>query len=1813
MSKVLKGNTNGNCTEEMQLCQRAAPQAQVGNLDESTTSDPRAIQWLHGPHPLAKAYRAQQRKTTPSHMADLEKKGQCVAIQSKPNVGTSASSRYVHISTTDDQYSRRIKGKRKEAIRNANSNRRAKKPDKQHHCKNFKPHFGLESINACTSLITDLATFASVDISDDILRKIEGIVALLLNLQSCDSAQHFFSAILLYVRDFYNKSMTSQIMAYVQSIVNELPFSQQSDGLFDPSWLALLRDVQTNWTLVKGNRAFKQFSKLLGVLVTLGLCDASNLKFDIAGFKVFDEEIIKRHMTAFDLADAIFGTVTYFAEGFYLCFSTGSIQPLLVNDFSVLEMDNEFVTMLSWWDLAKNGNLEKFLGVSESEFLYRLNNLITKLTNLLPSLTGIDKKLVADKLLKLKIIKNDHITSKLASGTRKAPFAVELYGNSSQGKTTFGDQLLDALLISANLPIDKEYRASINTADKFISNWTSDKLVAIFDDLANTNSNFVETAPSNYIINFCNNQMYYANKAEVDGKGKCFVEPELVLVTTNRKDLAAGVYSDCPMSIQRRMDLVMTVKCKPEYQRVAKCAKTGNIIYNGVDSAKVRARYTDENGVYAPPPIDDIWLIDIEQAIKPQKERDVAPYQHIEWRGKIMKDVSAVEAIQCAIEYYTAHRLNQTAIIDGMRCRPTAMKRCSHPGCHFLSGYCPELHPQLGLETAATIANIVAKVRGGFVTNVETASERMERAATAALYNKATAFIDKWDWLCVLPESMLEDERVIDFLMWYNADTVKMRITKSVVFIIALLIIFVCLGGPPLLAITGFYIVFITTVNKSYQKRMFVHELKRRNDSLPVIIKGARDKYAKDLFQIAAGVATLYFMAKVYKHYVALKPTQSALEPENEEEVVERDEQPNPWAGLFQRSLPTSDYSKRVSVDQLQKMVENNLVYASLDSGGDLRLMANLLFLKSNLILIPNHYFDEGDTLIATCYKEQSQNVGGNFVTRLCKSSSYHVPGTDLRICYSSTGGSRKNIIKYLPLSRNLRQCPGRMVWRHKKGDILKMLATLEPGIVTNGTRNFEGVLYRNLTHNTFNGMCGGTWISETKDPCIAGFHLGGNAGLPRGCAGTLSQDDVENAIKELEAIDGILLSGDGEKFEPQMLGEVFVTQTPVHPKSPMNYLPEGSQFEYYGSCIGQSTSRSDVRRTPMSNHIETVCGIPNIWGAPKMQPEWFGWQKALENASHPAIPFPHDLLEVSISDYKSDLVALIKRRMWRSIKPLNDHDNLNGIPGCKFIDAINLNTAIGYPLTGNKRKHIIENEPNPDGSLNREFEPLIRDEIKRCEDLYREGKRAYTVAKACKKDEVLPVAKEKCRIFYGNPISLTFLVRKYYLPVLRFLQMNPLKSECAVGINSHGPEWDEFYKHVMHFGKDRIFGGDYGKYDQKLPSQLLLASLRILIDLARECDYTDEDIAIMKAMSGDLVYSLIAVNGDLIGLQSGTHISGNSLTVILNGICGSLNLRAYFYSRYPSDIPFRDAAHMMTYGDDNIGTVSEKYPEFNIKGCSEFLASYGQEYTMPDKESELVPYLKEEDFEFLKRSNVYHEALDCNIGALSEKSIFKSLHCYMRPKKCPLTPLEACSLNIDGALREWFNHGPIVYESRRQQMVEVATLMNITHMCMGLDLSYDDRAREWKRRYIEKELPAELIDYEFQCQSGHEESDLYMKAFSEVEMTILCVNAVFLHQDFGEVDILFVKPIQGVPHYLIVEIKDSYCQNMRRKGRAQLRRQLRALNTIKPMTPILAVLLTPHGYELVDEAGGIGMWHTIRLPFNPTQSSRETDSQLTF
>ncbi len=260
----------------------------------------------------------------------------------------------------------------------------------------FDSHIGIETIAASNFAIDALAKFAGVDVPDIIVREIEGAILLLTNLSQQTTPLGVTSAIGLHLRAYTKRSISKLVMEYVYELFPKEEQSGVEGNPESPHWLSCMRNIRQNWQLCKNNKAFNQISKLLGILVTLGLCKASDMEFSLGHFKVFTPNLFERHMSAFDLADALFETVLFFAEGMYLCFKTGSLKPLLMNDHSALELDEEFARVSAWWDLVKVGNLSKLEGMSDQEFERRMNDLATSLKNLSMSLKGLDKKLVMD-------------------------------------------------------------------------------------------------------------------------------------------------------------------------------------------------------------------------------------------------------------------------------------------------------------------------------------------------------------------------------------------------------------------------------------------------------------------------------------------------------------------------------------------------------------------------------------------------------------------------------------------------------------------------------------------------------------------------------------------------------------------------------------------------------------------------------------------------------------------------------------------------------------------------------------------------------------------------------------------------------------------------------------------------------------------------------------------------------------------------------------------------------------------------------------------------------------------------------------------------------------------------------------------------------------------------------------------------------------------------------------------------------------------------------------------------------------------------
>jgi hypothetical protein len=1496
-----------------------------------------------------------------------------------------------------------------------------------------------------------------------------------------------------------DKSLLAAIGEYVESLF-VVPQSN------DMTFLDALSECRNNWKLFKENKLFKKFSCLLTLLVSLGLCEATSLEFSIGNMKVVEARTFEVQMSAFDVTDAIFDTLAFFIEGGYRCYQTGSLKPLLYDDIRVHTLEEEFIILSRMWDLQQNGNLLKLEGVEASEFDNRLETCITNFKRMLPSFSGLDKKIITDKYNRLIQIKSDYVLSRLAGGTRRAPWTVELFGESSQGKSTVGDYLLDGMLMSANLSTDKIRRAVLNASSKFMDTWKTDTLVAVLDDMCNEKSNFVEKPPTRWVIDLCNNQTFYAPKAEIEAKGKVFVEPEIVLINTNVKDLDAYPYSNCPYSVQRRPHIVATIKAKTMFQNIV----------DGVECGLSPEKVAEYYQTHDKPVVEDLWDINVEVAVKPVKLDQLATYSPFVYNGKQMMGIGMNEFLEMNIDLFQRHRARQFEIVEKST-NSTKMEKCGVDGCCNVKGLCslhsdyvslpservpvyesepePEeeeedagrhgvrgcfgrpprkkkkrgMKKQYGEQVAGAIHKGLGVAKDAF----DREASVLDGLATKSLYLAASCFTANWDWLKIIPAPVYKMEVVQQLLRHYAKDAI-VRHTNNAIWTTALLTLFLSAAilytslslYPLVLILWALALCFTSFVYKNMERWIMEDITKRSKIMYPVLEKFKNDNY-KYIVGLSVAAFTVMALRCIYKSYKAIQPEQGEIEKPTKESIEKRDKEKNPYCEVYVRPLPITGKGRTLTSEHMDNILSGNLLYGSVFWGYDAegkeqRMMVNPLMVDTNFMILPRHYFDKGDTTMI-CKRNNPHTLGGTYNVRLDVCNTIDIENSELKVVYVAEGGSYKNLIEYLvedfPTDHGFH-----MKYRKQDGTFLtaRGMAKANPKC-SNGTV-FSGLEYFNLTMDTFGGLCGAVLYSAGVGCNITGIHVGGVEGAPIGCASIPRRSEVLSAIEKLKKRKTCIKTASDGTFPDKQFGVEFMTKDALHPKSPINYLPEESTIQYHGSCIGKTTSHSDVKKTIISDIVAEETGVVNKWRGPAMKPEWKGWQECLANISEPGKSMPYDLIEHCADDYIQPLLAILEeQKFWKEMRPLNDEENLLGVPGQKFMDAVKKNTAIGYPLTGPKTRFLEELEATEDYPHNFRLTDEIMSEIEMAESSYARGERAYPIAKACKKDEVLP--KEKCRIFYGNSITLTWLVRKYYLPLIRFLQMNPLVSECAVGINCHSKEWDQLYHYVKKF--DRLFGGDYKKYDQKLPAQLIITAFRIMISIAEQCGYNEKDLAIMEAMVADVVYAYIAVNGDLISLTCGTHISGNSLTVIINGICGALNLRAAFFTHNSRTLKFRDHVALSTYGDDNIGSVS-KNCKFSIKLVSEFLAKYGQTYTMPNKSSVLEDFLGPEDFEFLKRETVYIPEIDCHVGALQTDSIYKSLHMYMRGKSCEHSEEEACALNLDTAMREFFNHGRDVYEEQRIILNKIARRAHLDGFCAELDVPFDNRVLMWKRSMIQ-------------------------------------------------------------------------------------------------------------------------------------------------
>jgi hypothetical protein len=1474
-----------------------------------------------------------------------------------------------------------------------------------------------------------------------------------------------------YISDWTSDDGHAQVEQMVEAAFGAGAMRETNDGLVildsqdgdaEPiPWHQSVESAFSNWKEFRNSTMAKKFLNLINVIVSSGMCATADLNFKLGNVSLFSPIVAKKQIGAGDVFEAFYEAVAGFMKGGWRVYQTGEVSAFFMEDDKISEFDRMYNEIRSWHGYALAGNLREYTEIDDNEYESRLTKAIEFGDNLLKFVKRsqtFERKYVSDRMDKLRDNLTEFTQLRTRGGLRIAPFAVCLFGQSGCGKSSLTNLTVNAGLVYNDLSAEKDRIATWADNDKFASSVRSHINAIIFDDFANTKEEFMDFSPAYRLIQVINNIKYLAPMADVFLKGKVSLNPYFCIVSTNVEHLNAAKYSNEPESVLRRM---YHVKVEPKHQFCSKGI---------LSKKKIEAKF----GTTACP---DVWRLTIRQyTAQNMRHVNLAAMEPITFEGKKMVRVSVKEYLRWVQIQSKEHFTEEGQYIANQESVPTKCEKCGMLYCNCKPSdttdqKCsePVLEPHAGEWEYYS-----GRARGYYHRRAEDLQRFYDHAQTSAILN-ANRICDWWERFDCMPECYICHPKVLKFGLIFWREDIKHSLFAGN-SAICLFMFFLCISLPRFSFVwvlsCALLMYWYTCATIQTYKNMIRNRILELKDVVLTYTQQWQFKYAI----IGLGAIGI-ILATMRSRYTKLD-THTGLNPDNIDEVQERNDAVNPWLVAETVPLPMSEPSKTTTSDNLASSMRTNIVGVVSDSN-----KTSLgFFITSNFMLIPTHFLREhGDRDVAIrCYKTGEGKVGSYFRDKISKAFRVDIPTTDFTLCHVTSGGSMKDFRKFLPEGNALKRIPAKLVTRDIMDSSLKAIPTLFKGSsrVAHTQSIFMGSYY-DLPVETQAGMCMSPVISDAKGSMIMGFHLGGKGKL--GGCGILTRDQINFAISELALVDGVVLSASCGDLCPHMgdfpaetFGKPIFEGAEIHQKSCVNFLTEGACIDIYGKTSGKATPHSNVSPTIMSDAVTKVFGVPQKWGPPKMKGKGrYPYQATLVHAAIPSLPIG-SVLSKSVRSMK-ELTTGLKQKIPElfEVKPLSRIATVCGLIGVKFIDAMNFSSSPGFPLSGSKHPLLVDLDPkdHPEVGKPRTFIPEVWAEFDKMVATLKEGKRCYMIWKSCLKDEPTKLTKDKVRVFQSAPLVLQLLIRMYFLPIVRIIQMNPILYECAVGVNAEGLEWEELWEASMSKGKDRVLAGDYSKYDVRMPAQVTIAAFDILIDIAEKCDgYTDADIHLMKMVVHEVVYPVMAYNGDLIQLF-GTNPSGQNLTVIINSLVNSLLLRSCFFSLYP-DLDFKEHCSFLTYGDDVIGTVSAFCSKFTHITYAAWLAEHDMKFTMPDKESTPTHYMKESDVDFLKRKCVFNEDLGQKVGLLSEDSIFKRLHSHLLSKELTLAMHSA--QNIESSLHDWFYYGREVFEDRRDKLRQVAQECEIEHLCPALDVSYDKRVNHWRHKYLGEELEDE-------------------------------------------------------------------------------------------------------------------------------------------
>lgn len=1477
---------------------------------------------------------------------------------------------------------------------------------------------------------------------------------------------------------------------------------------------------------------FKKMNGVLSLIIAMGFIDP--IRITVHNIEVFANAGMAKLENATDLFTYVLDLVHYFFSAGCNLFHGQYESVFAVSELA--HIDATITHLSTNMSLVIQGNYEKYNpGRTVGDFrndLMKTHRCVTLLLN-----TTHDRLYKQTLYIKLEKLGKMMVTLKTRlplSGLRVPPYVINMFGGSSVGKSSAIGTAMRAVLEHNDVACGDENICTIQPSDRFWSSYHGAVTGVLIDDLANAKFEKTTVDPCNLVVTIANSIRMYANMADTEDKGAIQVEPTVLGITTNVKNIDADRWSNEPVSIIRRFNIIVTCTNKPEY-----VDDRGLAPELFTDKVNLDAKAT---GIY------DIWWFKVEKIRRvPAKSKHTSEcydYDPIIFEGEPMLKVDIYTLLRFIHKDSAEYLRKQREFVKNFDQVGKRMQSCKI--CCNVQAVCTCPPPLV--ENKVTQSMEFNLLMTPFTIASEAIANRMINMLVGAIRNlipspldifqlKMVGYYTSWSYGYYLQQNYLNLIRYIpvkqrrNWMVEYFYTYIhrhELRKGGSVMFLKHFMAAFLCMYCLEINIILTIIVSFLIGImGFALWQRDQYYQLMIQLGEEPVenILTDQQRKIGGTVLRAGVCVATGLFcimtirkfykgllasveLAQVFKTFsnavkmpladgldeifeagvpakkVESKVTQGDLNPTTVADIEQRDSEVNVWKHEAQNFTGCS-FNRTMTAEQLCSKISPNMLHICMGgTNGGARVGA--IALGGNRYMAPLHFFKKqariwevmkpSNISVDTEFhkgmyelevKKTDSVASSTFTGRVSRDQIVQIGQHDLCVFIISAGGSFPDILPYFRKSNYSGYAL--TLGRKSDGSLKHGAAKMEarptdykvPWVELMGktvTKYTHKIVGGDTVYNfpTYEGMCCTVLIPDVVGPYIGGLHIAGVTNRQDGSYMSVDVEEIQVGLARLAQLNESVTVHSASDLKMVRFGKNIEFHTVIPDNIPINYI-KNANYRIWGQVGSQSTYYTEIRKSILCKSVEEHFNMECLWAGPKFGPKtYLPWHTFLVANSDPGYSVDDMLLVQAKNDYIEPLVDKMYTfsRMEDEGRPLTMKEVINGIPGKRGIDSMNFGSGFGYPMQGKKRKFLL-GEP---GNFTFENQAQIDEEFAFMKNCYINRQRCYPLFKACLKDEATKKTKDKVRVFHAADMVLQVGWRTYGLPILRFLSTYPLLSECAVGINPYGSEWDQLHKFITHDGKanSRILAGDYKGYDITLPSNVILMAFSIVIELARLCPgYTEEDMLMLEGLTTDTAYYICHFNGTLIEFTNGVP-SGHNLTAHINSIANALLYRsAYIY--YKNPMPFRKHCHMMTYGDDFEGGILPSAKRFDHVLFRDFLKAHNITMTMPDKSSEARPFLDVSETDFLKRRSVKCDIDGQYYGALDLESMLKSL---MVHGKVGVRARPHASAVLEGFIRDLSYHERGTFEEvmpKIRAVIEDVGLF-IPTACLNYDKFYEYR-----------------------------------------------------------------------------------------------------------------------------------------------------------